>query len=88
MHYYHPAMKGSWSIKAVLPTIAPDLDYANLIDVSDGGGAQAAYVEIVAPQTPLSRWAHLIEALRRYCERDTLGMVRMARYFASADSRS
>src|SRR5690606_18470373 len=22
--YYHPAMKGSWSIKAVLPTIAPD----------------------------------------------------------------
>ena len=29
-HYYHPAMMGSWSIKKVLPTIAPDLDYANL----------------------------------------------------------
>jgi len=25
-HYYHPAMKGSWSIKAVLPTVAPDLE--------------------------------------------------------------
>jgi CRISPR/Cas system-associated exonuclease Cas4 (RecB family) len=24
-HYYHPAMKGSWSIKAVLPTVAPHL---------------------------------------------------------------
>ena len=29
-HYYHPAMMGSWSIKRVLPTIAPDLDYGNL----------------------------------------------------------
>ena len=25
-HYYHPAMQGSWSIKAVLPTVAPDLE--------------------------------------------------------------
>ena len=36
-NYYHPAQKGSWSIKAVLPTIAPDLDYAALGEVSDGG---------------------------------------------------
>ena len=26
-YYYHPDMRGSWSIKAVLPTIAPELDY-------------------------------------------------------------
>ena len=32
-HYYHPAMQGSWSIKAVLPTVAPDLSYASLGDV-------------------------------------------------------
>jgi hypothetical protein len=24
-NYYHPAQKGSWSIKDVLPTIAPEL---------------------------------------------------------------
>ena len=35
-HYYHPAMMGSWSIKRVLPTIAPDLDYGNLDDVQSG----------------------------------------------------
>ena len=35
-HYYHPAMHGSWSIKAVLPTIAPELDYASLSGVADG----------------------------------------------------
>ena len=26
-NYYHPDMLGSWSIKAVLPTIAPEMDY-------------------------------------------------------------
>jgi hypothetical protein len=39
-HYYHPAMKGSWSIKAVLPTVAPDLDYGALGEVRDGTSAQ------------------------------------------------
>jgi hypothetical protein len=29
-HYYHPEMRGSWSIKAVLPTIAPELSMTNL----------------------------------------------------------
>jgi len=52
-------------------------DEVNQSEVSDGGGAQDAYLEITAPETPLSRKAHLIEALRRYCERDTLGMVRI-----------
>jgi len=27
-HYYHPKMAGSWSIKAVLPCIAPHMNYA------------------------------------------------------------
>jgi hypothetical protein len=48
-HYYHPAMKGSWSIKAVLPTVAPDLDYGALGEVQDGTSAQAAYAEAIDP---------------------------------------
>ena len=43
-NYYHPAMRGSFSIKAVLPTIAPDLDYENLAKVMDGTAAQVAYL--------------------------------------------
>lgn len=82
-HYYHPAMKGSWSIKSVLPTIAPELDYADLGEVSDGGSAQSAYLEVLSPDTPISRRAHLIAALRAYCQRDTLAMVRVARFFES-----
>lgn len=79
-HYYHPAMKGSWSIKAVLPTIAPDLAYGDL-DVSDGMAAQDAYREILHADTPLDRKQLLTEGLRKYCTLDTLAMVRLAHFF-------
>ena len=77
-YYYHPAMMGSWSIKAVLPTIAPELDYEKLEDVADGGQAQLAYLEAIDPHTSPDRRALLDRALRRYCGRDTLAMVRLA----------
>jgi hypothetical protein len=80
-HYYHPAMKGSWSIKAVLPTIAPDLDYGQLDEVQDGGMAQSAYQEMIRPDTPEERRARLAASLREYCKLDTLAMVRVARFF-------
>lgn len=38
-HYYHPVRQGLWSIKAVWPTVAPDLaDKA--LTVQHGGMAQ------------------------------------------------
>jgi len=83
--YYHPAMKGSWSIKAVLPTIAPDLDYATLGEVQHGAAAQAAYREIIHPATAPERRAALIQDLRAYCALDTLALVRVARKFEGRD---
>lgn len=80
-HYYHPAMKGSWSIKAVLPTIAPELAYDTLGEVQDGGGAQDAYREIIAHDTPDKRRKQVADDLRAYCCRDTLAMVEVARFF-------
>ena len=44
-HYYHPAQHGSWSLKSVLPTIAPDLSYDKLNGVRDGSMAMMAYLE-------------------------------------------
>jgi hypothetical protein len=32
-------MLGSWSIKAVIPTVAPELDYKALDEVQEGMGA-------------------------------------------------
>lgn len=81
-HYYHPAMKGSWSIKAVLPTIAPELAYDSLGEVQEGSGAQQAFMEIIAAETPIERRAQLIGDLERYCERDTLAMVKIVEAFS------
>ncbi len=77
-HWYHRDQHGSWSIKAVLPTIAPELDYATL-EVKDGGNAQTAWDEAAAREcAPLRREA-LADALKAYCERDTLAMIEVAR---------
>jgi len=75
-HYYHRDMKGSWSIKAVLPTVAPDLDYANL-DLGGGTDAQAAYMESIHPDTTDARRAELRGQMLAYCRRDTYAMVRL-----------
>ena len=80
-HYYHPAMQGSWSIKAVLPTVAPDLSYAALGEVQDGFAAQTAYFEAVDPRTPDGRRAALRRALLDYCRQDTLALVRLVEFF-------
>lgn len=80
-HYYHPAMHGSWSIKAVLPTVAPDLSYAKLGAVQDGLAAQAAYLEAIDAKTPPTRRAALRRALLDYCRHDTLALVRLVEFF-------
>ena len=79
-YYYHPDMRGSWSIKAVLPTIAPDLAYNNL-EVANGGMAQEAFAEIMQADTLPERRQQLRKDLLLYCERDTLAMVRIVHYF-------
>ena len=84
-YYYHPAMKGSWSLKAVLPTIAPELDYGQLA-VQDGTMAQEAFAEMVDPGTDEVRRAELEQALLAYCRQDTLALVELARFLARADS--
>lgn len=78
--WYHRDQRGSWSIKAVLPTIAA-LDY-DALEVKHGGMAQEAWAEAVDPSTdPLRRWA-LEEGLRAYCQQDTWAMVLLARHFS------
>jgi len=79
-HYYHREMRGSWSLKAVLPTIAPELAYDSL-EVANGGMAQDAYREIIHPDTPPDRALKLRQDLLVYCERDTWAMVRLAQFF-------
>lgn len=76
-HWYHRDQRGSWSIKAVLPTIAPELDYGSL-DVKDGMQAQAVYLEAIDSQTSTTRRAEIDAGLRTYCARDTEAMMVLA----------
>ncbi|WP_375204244.1 DUF2779 domain-containing protein [Hyphococcus sp.] len=75
-HYYHRDQRGSWSIKAVLPTVCPELDYADL-EVKDGTNAQSAYVQAIDPSTPPQKKSAIGSALKEYCKRDTLAMVKL-----------
>jgi hypothetical protein len=80
-NFYHPSMLGSWSIKAVLPAVAPDMDYAQLEGIKEGMGAADGYLEAIHPDTSPARKAELEEQLLRYCKFDTEAMVRLVRYF-------
>lgn len=79
-NYYHPDMMGSWSIKSVLPTIAPELSYTDL-EVGNGGMAMEAFAEMMVPDISEERYRLLTEGLLKYCELDTWAMVVIARYF-------
>ena len=82
-HYYHPDMLGSWSIKSVLPAIAPDLDYAELEGIRDGAAAADAYLCAISAETTNEERARLEQQLRDYCRFDTLAMVSLLRFFES-----
>ena len=82
-HYYHPDQHGSWSLKKVLPSIAPELSYEHLEGVQDGTGAQTAYLECVQGDTESSRREMLRTQLLTYCQRDTFALVRLWQYLSS-----
>jgi hypothetical protein len=77
-HYYHRDMKGSYSIKAVLPSRLPHLSYDALDGVRDGLGAQRAYLEATSDGVSTTRQEELRAQLLTYCELDTRAMVQLA----------
>lgn len=83
--YYHPEQQGSWSIKRVLPAIAPELRYDALDGVQDGGAAMHAFVEAIAPDTGPGRKRQIDRQLRDYCHLDTLAMLRLWKVFSGKD---
>lgn len=89
-NYYHPAMLGSWSIKAVLPTLPAEpgarLDYRDLEGISEGMGAAEAYLEAIDPATTPERCAEIDRQLRAYCRRDTEAMVRLVGFLGSSET--
>jgi predicted RecB family nuclease len=77
-HIYQAGFNGSFSIKAVGPSLVPGLGYDQLDGVADGLAASASYSALVSgslgpDQDPDALRQELIE----YCKLDTLAMVQV-----------
>ncbi|WP_407423016.1 DUF2779 domain-containing protein [Methanobrevibacter sp.] len=77
-NYYTKEMKGSYSIKYVLPALYPDdpeLDYVNLPLVHNGGEASEAFLSLKY-KSPEEQ-EEIRAGLLKYCRLDTLAMVKI-----------
>jgi len=76
--YYTKEMHGSASIKKVLPALYPDdpeLDYHNLSVVHNGEEASNTFLSL--REIPKDEQKEIREGLLKYCELDTLAMVKI-----------
>jgi hypothetical protein len=74
-HLYLPEMRGSYSIKNVLPALIPELSYDELA-IGNGADASNAFYHL-KDETDTEKIKETRQALLDYCELDTLGMVRI-----------
>lgn len=72
-HYYVPEMRGSYSIKQVLPALVPGFSYDELA-IADGGSASMAFTSLLG-ETDLFKIMEIRQNLLDYCKLDTLAMV-------------
>jgi hypothetical protein len=75
-HVYHPAFAGSFSLKAVLPALVPDMSYEGT-EVADGQAAGLAWEAVVRGGLDCDQCDSLRKALLAYCAQDTVAMVKL-----------
>ena len=73
--YYTPEMRGSYSIKYVLPALVPELSY-NDLDIKEGGTASNIFLSMVN-ETFEGDVQKTRRQLLEYCELDTYAMVKI-----------
>ncbi len=72
--YDHPEFRGSASIKYVLPALVPRLSYKNM-HIQEGGAASDTWNRIISGEYSEEDKTIKIQALKDYCQLDTLAMV-------------
>jgi predicted RecB family nuclease len=75
-HVYHPAFAGSYSLKAVLPALVPELTYDGMA-VANGRDAGLAWESLVRGGLDQTERDRTTRALLDYCGKDTLALVRL-----------
>jgi predicted RecB family nuclease len=75
-HVYHPAFGGSFSLKAVLPALVPDMTYEGM-EIPDGQTAGLAWEGLISGECSDAERQQKRKALLDYCGQDTLALVRL-----------
>ena len=72
-YFVHRDLRGSVSIKKVLPVLTPELSYSNL-GIQDGAMASLTWSRIISGEIDDQECARLRANLRDYCALDSYGM--------------
>ncbi len=75
-HYLHPEFYGKNSIKKVLPVLCPDLSYKEM-DIADGLTASIKWYHLATKRGSIEEQEKIYEDLTKYCNLDTLAMVKI-----------
>lgn len=75
-HVYHPAFAGSFSLKAVLPALVPEMTYEGM-EVPNGQAAGVAWQSMISKGVTDSERQAKRKALLEYCGQDTLALVKL-----------
>jgi hypothetical protein len=73
-HVYHPAFRGSYSLKSVLPALVPAMSYDGM-SVANGRAAGLAWESLIGKDCGEVEHQQKRKALLDYCAQDTLGMM-------------
>lgn len=75
-HFVHKDFKGSTSIKKVLPVLAPELSYKDLV-IQEGGTASSSWMKLIGNDLSAQEKAKLKKDMLEYCKLDAFAMVRV-----------
>jgi Domain of unknown function(DUF2779) len=84
-HVYHPAFGGSFSLKAVLPALVPEMTYQGM-EVPNGQAAGLAWEALIGGNLSEVESQTKRQALLDYCGQDTLALCRLVQKLQSAES--
>lgn len=80
-YYYTPSMRGSYSIKYVLPALVKNFTYQGM-EISNGATASQEFYKLQTETDPQIRES-IRNALLEYCKLDTLAMVEILKNIRS-----
>lgn len=75
-HCYHPAFAGSYSLKAVLPALVPEMTYEGM-QIANGQDAGSAWELLIRGWVDQAEHEDIKKALLAYCSQDTVALVKL-----------